>query len=254
MVWPMLRPGIVLRRRSATTWQLDAVGNLLIADRPGLRGTLGLIDGSRSPQRLAHEASALGLHEPITNILDELGAIGALVEVDSPRRVTVYAEPITRAFVDLLSASGVLPGRRVRHRQEYDESPGVVITVHASEPERDPLRVFVAHHEVHLPIVFDVRHIAIGPWIEGGRTPCLHCHDEHRATWDPAWSVLATQFGSAGPRWLGGSPSTHIAAALEVSRWLETPPRPGIRVTIGPEGRREFAFGFNPRCGCRLVE
>ena len=52
----------------------------------------------------------------------------------------------------------------------------------------------------HLPIVLGDRGVTVGPFVEPGSGPCLHCVHLSRTDDDPAWPVLATQlWGRATP-------------------------------------------------------
>jgi bacteriocin biosynthesis cyclodehydratase domain-containing protein len=45
----------------------------------------------------------------------------------------------------------------------------------------------------HLPIVFGDRMVRLGPFVEPGRGPCLHCTELERVDADAAWPAMATQ-------------------------------------------------------------
>ena len=69
------------------------------------------------------------------------------------------------------------------------------------------LAVMIAHHVLspdqhghwlrrdvpHLPVLFGDQAVHIGPVIEPGRGPCLHCLERHRTDADPARPAIASQ-------------------------------------------------------------
>lgn len=45
----------------------------------------------------------------------------------------------------------------------------------------------------HLPVVFGDTSVRLGPFVEPGHGPCLHCLARHRTDADPAWPAIAAQ-------------------------------------------------------------
>lgn len=78
----------------------------------------------------------------------------------------------------------------------------------------------------HLPIVFGDRFIRIGPFVEPGEGPCLHCIELERVDADPAWPAMATQLAgknAATETTLGSADAAVHATRILAARLLGTP-------------------------------
>ena len=265
---PALRPGAPLLRRDATHLQVGTSPGIVVDDRPGLVALLRLLAGVRDVDRLAVIAARdiPELTDDVREVLASLRAAGAVVDAAEvePRR------PAARAvgFVASAGASDLVAATRAALA-----SSGLV-DLSAGEPE---LLVVVSYGEAarsvyeqasvlgldHLPVVIDEDRVRIGPFVRPGRTPCVSCHDLHRADWDPAWPALVHQLGQrpphARPTALAGL--TAHAAAVEVAAEImavldgDLPRTVGRCLVVGPghDQRAVWTVAFHHRCSCDLL-
>ena len=115
----------------------------------------------------------------------------------------------------------------------------------------------------HLRVVVEEDRIRLGPLVRPGQTPCINCHDLHRADWDRAWPALMTQFGTTvGPVSEPAlSATTTFAAATAIA--AETiahcedaaADTTGHCLVIGPHylDRSLWPVSFHPACSCTLL-
>jgi bacteriocin biosynthesis cyclodehydratase domain-containing protein len=115
----------------------------------------------------------------------------------------------------------------------------------------------------HLRVVVEEDRIRIGPLVRPGLTPCINCHDLHRADWDNAWPALMTQFGAATA---GASPpavcatTLHVAAVTIAAEILahcdeSAAETTGHCLVVGPHYRdhQTWPVSFHPGCSCTLL-
>jgi bacteriocin biosynthesis cyclodehydratase domain-containing protein len=106
----------------------------------------------------------------------------------------------------------------------------------------------------HLPIIFTEASVRVGPIIEPGAGPCLHCIERHAIDADPAWPAIASQLLGRG----GGAehPLLAIEAAACASRAVIDRVRHGIRFdraarVTAATGRVSLEKVVpHPDCGC----
>jgi len=78
----------------------------------------------------------------------------------------------------------------------------------------------------HLPIVFGDRFVRIGPFVEPGDGPCLHCIELERVDADPAWPAMATQLAgknAAAETTLGSADAATRATRILAARLRGVP-------------------------------
>jgi stage V sporulation protein SpoVS len=104
----------------------------------------------------------------------------------------------------------------------------------------------------HLPVVIDDVGARIGPWIEPGRGPCLHCLYLHQCDADPSWPAISCQLlGREAPMDpVTASAVLHQVGRMVVARVRRSPGRP-LEYRIDVAGtvtavRRER----HPQCLC----
>lgn len=288
---PALRPGAPLLRRDATTLQIGTSPGVVIADRPGLYALLRLIDGSRDVDRLqAYARSSIPeLDVTVADLMRELHALGVVFDASrwsAPQRRGLDAEA---RHVDLgggdparLSAR---PAFRVAFRCDTTSQPIVdvaravlaqsgVCDLEATDPHLlviascgEPARSLFERPTLdgldHMPIVIDEDRVRIGPLVRPGRTPCVSCHDLHRADWDHAWKGLLPQFGrptrALTPPALSAV-TVHAAAlelAVEMLAYCDGQPvrSVGRFLVVGPEHdqRSSWPLAFHHGCTCDLL-
>ncbi|MET0806215.1 MAG: TOMM precursor leader peptide-binding protein [Lacisediminihabitans sp.] len=110
----------------------------------------------------------------------------ALVAPAEPRATTVAVEGSGTA-ADLVRARFEEAGIR------SSESPdlAVLIAHHVLSPDQHGH--WLRRDVPHLPVLFGDQEVHIGPLIEPGRGPCLHCLERHRTDADPARPAIASQ-------------------------------------------------------------
>lgn len=267
---PALRPGAPLLRRSATHLQVGTSPGIVIADRPGLADLLRLLDGVRDLDRLqdlaAVEIPELG--EPVAAVLTELCAVGAVVDAAA---AGVTSRRRGSATVGVVAGSG--SAELARLTRSALSSAGIDVS-DSAEPE---LLVITSLGEAarsvyerasivgvdHLPVVIDEDRVRIGPFVRPGKTPCVGCHDLHRADWDPAWPALIHQLGRRPPlaQPAAVDPLTLRAAAIELAAEIiarvdgHSPRTVGRCLVIGPghDERATWPVSFHHRCACDLL-
>jgi bacteriocin biosynthesis cyclodehydratase domain-containing protein len=70
----------------------------------------------------------------------------------------------------------------------------------------------------HLPVVFGDRLVRIGPFVEPGVGPCVHCVQLERVDEDPAWPAMATQLVAKSAA--SSAPLSRTDATVRVVRML----------------------------------
>ncbi len=267
---PALRPGALLLRRDAGHLQVGTSPGIVVADRPGLVPLLRLLDGVRGVGRLQEmvDAAVPELDAPVSAVLTELCALGVVVDASSIERATlrraghrvrIEATPgagdLVRAMSALLTSSGVI------HLTSTD--PDLLVVVSYAEASRGRYEQASVLGLDHLPVVVDEDRVRVGPLVQPGRTPCLTCHDLHRADWDPAWPVLLHQMdgplvrGPLGPL----NALTTQAAALEATSEVlahadgRATRTAGRCLVVGPghDERTTWPVAFHHRCSCDLL-
>ena len=288
---PALRPGAPLLRRDATHLQVGTSPGIVIPDRPGLLPLLRLLDGARDVERLTEIAhtSIPELVLPIAEVLAELRSAEVVFDAsrwsgehrrgldaearhadlvgDDPAvlarrpafRLAVHADAASRPLADL--ARSILSDAGLDRADSPD--PDLLVIVASGEPSRSVFEQPVRLGLDHLPVVIDEDRVRIGPLVRPGRTPCVSCHDLHRADWDRAWSVLVHQLGrhTATMTPPAVDAVTMHSAALELATEIlaEADGRAvrtlGRCLVIGPESadRATWPLAFHHGCTCDLL-
>ena len=139
-----------------------------------------------------------------------------------------------------------------------------------SSPSPD-LAVLIAHHVLspdqhghwlrrdvpHLPVVFGDQLVHIGPLIEPGSGPCLHCLERHRTDADPARPAIASQLwgrpsSSETPLIAGEVAAIVVRLGLARLDGLPAPEELSLDATTGERHRR--SWHSHPACGCGGLE
>lgn len=267
---PLLRPGALLLRRDATHLQIGTSPGIVIDDRPGLWDLFRYLDGARDLRRLQALADALipELVESVAGVMTELHALGAVVDgfptIGTSRRrasfstafdTTPGAAELTATTRAILTAGGL---------DQLDAvAPDLLVMVSYGEASRTRFERAVLLGRRHLPVVIDEDRVRIGPFVHPGKTPCVGCHDLHRADWDAAWPALLLQLGHTAPP--PGPPAldalTMHAAAVEIAAEVfaqadgAAPRTAGRCLVVGPtHGERVmWPVAFHHRCTCDLL-
>lgn len=288
---PALRPGAPLLRRDVTHLQVGTSPGIVIPDRPGLLSLLRLLDGARDVDRLAEIARATipELELPVAEVLTELRSAEVVFDAarwtgpgrrgldtearhadlqgDDPaalaRRTTFavafHTDAGSRRLADLTRA--VLSDAGLTRTDSPD--PELLVIVASGEPSRSVFEQPLALGLDHLPVVIDEDRVRIGPVVSPGRTPCMSCHDLHRADWDRAWPALVHQLGrhtaSMTPPAVDAM-TTHAAALELAAEVLAVADRRRVRtlgrcLVVGAEhgDRATWPLAFHHACTCDLL-
>jgi bacteriocin biosynthesis cyclodehydratase domain-containing protein len=264
---PSLRPGAPLLRRDATHLQVGTSPGIVIPDRPGLLPFLRLLDGARDVARLEELAPARcpELAGRVGALLLELRAVGAVVDGTTLARPHIAHEVALQhdaGSAELIGSARPLLEAAGLTRLSSTE-PALIVLASHGEPARSDFERATLLGIDHLPVVVDEDRVRIGPLVSPGRTPCVGCHDLHRADWDPAWPALVHQLGRESTIVLPAAVSavtTHAAAgelAIEVlTHAAGLPTRTSGRcLVVGPahDARTFWPVAFHPGCSCDLL-
>ncbi len=112
----------------------------------------------------------------------------------------------------------------------------------------------------HLPVVFGDRFVRIGPFIEPGDGPCLHCIELERVDADPAWPAMATQLAgknAAAETTLGSADAATRATRILAARLVGSPgglsASSSILVDESSGLVSAFAHWIHEDCRCRSL-
>jgi bacteriocin biosynthesis cyclodehydratase domain-containing protein len=108
---------------------------------------------------------------------------------------------------DRIATTLVASGATVGSSEHPDLA--VIIAHYVIDPEQHGL--WLRRDVPHLPVVFGDGEVSIGPIIEPGSGPCLHCLERERTDADPAWPAIASQL------WGRRSPAESALVSLEVA-------------------------------------
>ena len=162
--------------------------------------------------------------------------------------------PTAQRVASLLEATGLPAPDPAAHRR-----PGLVVLVatHVIDPRRY-IR-WLSLDIPHLAVVYTDTGARVGPLVEPGAGPCLHCLARHNVERDPAWPAIASQLlgqGAASER----EPLVSVVAGL-AARLAE------VRLVNGTNDLDSASLSFDaqsltgrraehrqhPDCGCRSL-
>ncbi|MDQ3155424.1 MAG: hypothetical protein M3Q98_01665 [Actinomycetota bacterium] len=288
---PALRPGAILLRRDATHLQIGTSPGFVLRDRPGLFSVLRLLDGIRDLDRIAALTSShiTEFDGDVAAVVTELMAAGlvfdartwdfpgqpglvgearsAILNGSPPARLRQRARfglqlTADRTSAELAKATALIV-RRAGITTNGGGLPHLAVMLSNGEPGRQRFQEAMELGTDHVRVVIEEDRIRIGPLVRPGLTPCINCHDLHRADWDNAWPALMTQFGaSAG---LGSPPAPcattmHVAAATIAAEILahcdeSVAETTGHCLVVGPHYRdhQTWPVSFHPGCSCTLL-
>lgn len=244
-------PGVPLVWRTPTTVQFGV-------DRPLVR----LDDVDAVDEHLLHALSVGAPRAALDAVASFCGGdarrVDALLQVIAPvldqhrplrPRPTLAVTGVGEAaehVTAVLAASGfdVLP----------DGTPELVVLVadHTVAPAQ--FLPWLADDIPHLPIVFGDAGATVGPLVQPGSTPCLHCGHAHRADDDPAWAAIAAQLTDrdAGERAHRLAARAAVAAVELVDEDWSVAGRIALRIDFDG-ARTEEPRQFHPACACRSL-
>lgn len=181
-------------------------------------------------------------------LLDVLAPVLAR-ETEWPSRVAAVLgdSALARSVAGLLSASGVLGSP--------DDAAVVVLVADWVVAPADHLR-WLNRDVPHLPVVVSERAVTVGPLVEPGVGPCLHCVNLARVDEDAAWVAIASQLLGREPREVDAL-AVLEAAAFVARRVLDRLSGSGEigmswRLSGGVVSGRQW--GRHPDCRCAAPE
>jgi bacteriocin biosynthesis cyclodehydratase domain-containing protein len=145
----------------------------------------------------------------------------------TPAQVTLCGSgPTADRLEAILRGSGVAVDRSPVDRSPVDRSeetttPQLAIMVASYVIEPSAHRLWLSRDIPHLAIVFGDASVRIGPIVEPGSGPCLHCLELAKTDADPAWPAIASQLwgrSSSAETVLVSSEVAAIAARLAITR------------------------------------
>lgn len=288
---PALRPGAVLLRRDSTHLQIGTSPGFVLRDQPGLFSVLRLFDGIRDLRRITELAAdhVTEFAGDLPAVVAELRAAGLVFDArawdfpeaprltgearsaslsgSSPARLRQRAKFRLHLSSDLACAELAAATTHILSRAGITTAPqnhpDLAVMLSNGEPGRRRFHDAMETGTDHLRVVVEEDRIRIGPLVRPGLTPCINCHDLHRADWDSAWPALMTQFGaSAGSGALPALCATtlHTAAATLAAEILAhcdegKPEATGQCIVVGPHYRdhQSWPVSFHPGCSCTLL-
>ncbi len=232
--------------RSPSSLQIGALAPAAVIDdvAPGAERLLAALAGGISRSGYDMLARSAGIPADVAERL--LTDLGPALRVDLPRRTPRVA---VLGDTDLAHAvARMLP-----------DGP-------ADDPERADVVVLAADWVIapadharwlrrdirHLPLVAVDGAVHIGPLVDPGTSPCLHCVHLARTDADPAWPAIATQLWG---RAAAGTSGVLVAeAAARAVRLLvdDGPPEPpGVEWRVEESGRvSATTWSRHPGCSC----
>jgi len=288
---PALRPGSILLRRDATHLQIGTSPGFVLHDRPGLFSVMRLLDGIRDLRRIT-ELTAAHITEfdgDVAAIVNELMSAGLVFDArtwdfpgdpqlvgearsaslngSSPARLRQRGRFVLRLTADKPSAELANATTLILARAGITRTTGelthLAVMMSNGEPGRQRFQEAMEAGTDHVRVVVEEDRIRIGPLVRPGLTPCVNCHDLHRADWDNAWPALMTQFGASAS---SVSPSAvcattlHVAAATIAAEIIahcdeSVAETTGHCLVVGPHFRdhQTWPVSFHPGCSCTLL-
>ncbi len=252
-------PRIPVVWRSPSDLQLGAARPLAVI-RDADDVDLALLEAMRagaaraSLERLARR---LGADDGDVDVF--LATVEAAVDAPDPQvhaRVAIDGDPArcARLAADLAAVGHEVVGPA--HDPDAVDL-AVVVADHVVDPRR--VRGWMARDVPHLRVLVDDDGVVVGPLVEPGEGPCLHCVELARADADDAWPAIASQLLGRPAR--GIRPLTLLqamtAATLAVDARLRRDDLGladrAIRFDAVSAEPRSEPVPSHPRCGCRSL-
>lgn len=195
-------------------------------------------------------ARSLEVEEDVAERL--LRAVAPALEQDADptpagRAAVLGRSPLAGAIARMLDSAGALASP--------DESSLVVLTADWVIAPADHLR-WLNRDILHLPVVVSERSVTVGPLVEPGLSPCLHCVHRHRIDADPSWTAVATQLLAREPRDLDPLDVAETASfvARRVLARLRGEPGGGMSWRLAADGISSRVWRRHPDCRCAAPE
>ncbi|CAD6001566.1 TOMM precursor leader peptide-binding protein [Agreia sp. COWG] len=111
-------------------------------------------------------------------------------------RLTPFSLAVTGTGSGASAIRSVLSGLGatiVTDVDEADKRPDLAVIVSTFDTDPRDAGAWLREDVPHLAVVFGDSEVRIGPLVEPGRGPCLHCVGRSRIDTDPYWPALASQ-------------------------------------------------------------
>jgi bacteriocin biosynthesis cyclodehydratase domain-containing protein len=179
------------------------------------------------------------------------------------RRLEDSAVAVTGSLVAADAIRSVLAGLGARLVEQTEPADlAVIVSTFGTDPRSSG--AWLRRDIPHLPVVFGDSEVRIGPLVEPGDGPCLHCVERQRIDAEPHWPALAGQLLARGAHTedpLTVSTVTPLVARAVLDRLARDAPtvrrhrlRSCSTIVEGATGDlTQKAFSPHPECACRGV-
>ncbi|MDQ1548907.1 MAG: hypothetical protein QOD27_565, partial [Microbacteriaceae bacterium] len=206
--------------RSPDSFQLGADAPLVVFEQVSSaqeRMIAALVSGVSRPGLSMIGISAGAAESDVDDLLTAVAPVLLRTPpVATSRQVTLCGSGQTVDRIEeILSGSGIAVDRSDATTPQL----AIIVASYVIEPRAH--RLWLSRDIPHLAIVFGDASVRVGPIVEPGSGPCLHCLELARTDADPAWPAIASQLwgrSSAAETVLVSSEVAAIAARLAVAR------------------------------------
>jgi bacteriocin biosynthesis cyclodehydratase domain-containing protein len=246
--------------RSTTSLQIGAEHPLARLDRvtPAVEHLLGAVMAGTSRDQLDQLAARVGASpSEVDRFLKQITPALLAPGPDSTRPGWIVdGEGKTAGGIrSLLRSSGFPETTGAEHSEP--PSLAVLVSTHVIDPRRYVR--WLSLDIPHLAVVYTDIGVQIGPLVEPGRGPCLHCLARERTDADAAWPVMASQLlgqsSLAEQEPLISEVSARVARI--VTARLENGSNDLVSASLRIDGFRVSgsltAHRPHPDCGCRSL-
>lgn len=247
--------------RSPTTIQIGVDGERVVLERitPQLEHLLGAVTAGISEDRLRRLGASVGVKQPdvdafVARLRPVLGSAGPTM---TPR--PVCAVDGSGPFVDAVTHRMHAVGIQVVRPADGDARPSAAVV--AGSFAIAPARYirWLSRDIPHLSVVFGDTGASVGPFVEPGRGPCLHCVANEKVDKDESWPIVAAQLvdrsAAAEHEPLLGHIAARVAHVVEVRLRLgeNELSSSSIRLEDASVAGRTVQHRRHPNCGCRSL-
>jgi hypothetical protein len=246
-----LDPSLPLLWRTPSSVQFGSDEPLVVLDEvsEGEDRLLAALSTGVSATGYAMLARSLGVSTELAASLLHRVEAALLVETDaaSPTAAVLGDSPLARSVASLLRSAAALGS--------VDDSDVVVLVGDWVLAPADHLQ-WLNRDVAHLPVVVSERAVTVGPLVEPGDGPCLHCVHLARLDDEPSWGAVATQLLGRDGRVLADLERAEAAVfvARRVLERLDGARRPGVSWRLDAAGSiRVREWGRHPDCRCAAL-
>lgn len=186
----------------------------------------------------------------------------ALVDGDpdpGPRTVVIAGRGATvERLADALASNGVQPRLVGGDLAAAGRARGLAVVVGHFVLDPAFHGLWLRRDLPHLPVVVGDTGVRIGPVIEPGHGPCLHCLERWHTDADASWPAMASQLLGRRSPLDGGIVAGEVAAiaARTVLARLAGGPAPtavSVRLDAGTGATSSSPWRRHPECGCAAL-